>query len=683
MSTIQKAEADSTVNDGVISSSNSTNTTTTVIVEQQTSNTSTQSMVEDQYKKLIDFDSITLQSSSSPNTNSESQGQSVINNSSRILDDTETTISSSTSTTTLSANNENCLCDNEQPTVPSTDTTITPAFSESDTKCVSDLKVLMIADSVEKTELVTGERPFESAEEPQSSNDDKFIPKFIPSKEERIEQCQQINETKSPTQSASGINGSPPLNLSQEYHLKWIKWKGTNKLPIVTQNSNGPCPLLAIMNVLLLRKNISFPPMIEIITAEQLMSYLCDFILSNVPTNLPEGVKLDYEQNFQDAMSNLPRLCTGLDVNVRFTGITDFEYTSECIIFDLLRIPLYHGWLVDPSDKDASRVVNTLSYNQLVDRIITYKSNIDPNISAEAYIAEDFLSISASQLTNYGLSQLIHHVKEDEICILFRNNHFITLYKYKGKLYQLVTDQGFLTESNMVWETLNNIEGDTQFVDGDFVLVPPKPSIALSTSTFTNTQQQIDQDYLIALSLEQEQKQEMERAGGETRTTPTDQTVISSTGKEVVRAAIGGETELMSDEEIARHLQAIENQYYAQMQRDQQSKQQQQPRQHQPTSQQRQPHSQASNQRHNSSSSNLRTASNTERYHHHQTTSSSSSLSRNQAFSSSNGSGSGGHYQPNRTTNNSRSSGNGSGTRPIQDNSDDNARSRSKNCSIM
>lgn len=137
-----------------------------------------------------------------------------------------------------------------------------------------------------QTELVTGERPFESAEEPQSSNDDKFIPKFIPSKEERIEQCQQINETKSPTQSASGINGSPPLNLSQEYHLKWIKWKGTNKLPIVTQNSNGPCPLLAIMNVLLLRKNISFPPMIEIITAEQLMSYLCDFILSNVPTVL-------------------------------------------------------------------------------------------------------------------------------------------------------------------------------------------------------------------------------------------------------------------------------------------------------------------------------------------------------------------------------------------------------------
>lgn len=47
-------------------------------------------------------------------------------------------------------------------------------------------------------------------------------------------------------------------------------------------------------------------------------------------------------------MTVLPKLATGLDVNVRFTGVSDFEYTPECSIFDLLGIPLYHGWLVDP-----------------------------------------------------------------------------------------------------------------------------------------------------------------------------------------------------------------------------------------------------------------------------------------------------------------------------------------------
>lgn len=52
-------------------------------------------------------------------------------------------------------------------------------------------------------------------------------------------------------------------------------------------------------------------------------------------------------------MAVLPKLSTGLDVNVRFTGVTDFEYTPECIAFDLLDIPLYHGWLVDPQVPEA------------------------------------------------------------------------------------------------------------------------------------------------------------------------------------------------------------------------------------------------------------------------------------------------------------------------------------------
>lgn len=58
-------------------------------------------------------------------------------------------------------------------------------------------------------------------------------------------------------------------------------------------------------------------------------------------------------------MAVLPKLSTGLDVNVRFTGVTDFEYTPECIVFDLLDIPLYHGWLVDPQVCKGTRHFNT------------------------------------------------------------------------------------------------------------------------------------------------------------------------------------------------------------------------------------------------------------------------------------------------------------------------------------
>lgn len=58
-----------------------------------------------------------------------------------------------------------------------------------------------------------------------------------------------------------------------------------------------------------------------------------------------------------DAMAVLHKLQTGLDVNVKFTGVRVFEYTPECIVFDLLDIPLYHGWLVDPQVRWSSLVV--------------------------------------------------------------------------------------------------------------------------------------------------------------------------------------------------------------------------------------------------------------------------------------------------------------------------------------
>lgn len=57
---------------------------------------------------------------------------------------------------------------------------------------------------------------------------------------------------------------------------------------------------------------------------------------------------VSFPQNMSDAMAVLHKLQTGLDVNVKFTGVRVFEYTPECIVFDLLDIPLYHGWLVDP-----------------------------------------------------------------------------------------------------------------------------------------------------------------------------------------------------------------------------------------------------------------------------------------------------------------------------------------------
>ncbi|PNF28410.1 Ubiquitin carboxyl-terminal hydrolase MINDY-1 [Cryptotermes secundus] len=332
------------------------------------------------------------------------------------------------------------------------------------------------------------------------------------------------------------IDASPSLKAVKKkdideciYHLKWIMWH-ERKAPIVTQNENGPCPLIAISNILLLRGKIILPTVMEIITAKQLMEYIGDMILQNVPKDLTLPHQLNYEQNMHDAIAVLPRLHTGLDVNVKFTGVKDFEYTPECIIFDLLNIPLYHGWLVDPQCHETVIALGSLGYNQVVEKIILNKCSSKIDLVTEALIAEQFLERTASQLTYHGLCELNTAMGQDELAVLFRNNHFSTIFKKKvcgpvdeassdllgmsqelNELFQLVTDQGFLHEPRVVWETLSNIEGDGMFVDGHFVTVPPKaagPCRALPLDV--SEDQQINHDFLLALSLQEEQKAQYE-----------------------------------------------------------------------------------------------------------------------------------------------------------------------------
>lgn len=302
------------------------------------------------------------------------------------------------------------------------------------------------------------------------------------------------------------------------YYIKWILFDG-NKVPIITQNENGPCPLLAIMNVLLLKGKVRLAPMLEMVTSEQLMAYLGECVIENMPQNLSENARANYEQNMQDAMAVMHKLQTGLDVNVRFTGVADFEYTPECIIFDLLEIGLYHGWLVDPQDDQCVAAVSKCSYNQLVEKIIQQKASDKDGLIREALVAEQFLDRSASQLTYHGLCELSSTVKEHELSIFFRNNHFSTLYRHKNELFVLVTDQGFLTESNVVWETLSNVDGDCHFVDASFCTYtkPEASTEPIANSPYASGDTQIDTDYQVALSLQQDQQliAEQEAAWGQ------------------------------------------------------------------------------------------------------------------------------------------------------------------------
>eukprot|EP00241_Pyramimonas_parkeae_P003724 CAMPEP_0114228484 /NCGR_PEP_ID=MMETSP0058-20121206/2372_1 /TAXON_ID=36894 /ORGANISM="Pyramimonas parkeae, CCMP726" /LENGTH=667 /DNA_ID=CAMNT_0001339443 /DNA_START=409 /DNA_END=2413 /DNA_ORIENTATION=+ len=434
------------------------------------------------------------------------------------------------------------------------------------------------------------------------------------------------------------------------YKLKRIEFLGRS-LPIVLQNENGPCPLLALVNILFLRNELQVRASQAEISHNELLSMVASRLIDSNANLDAKGEEYarNTQQNIQDAINMLPKLAHGLDVNVRFRDIQDFEYTQESTIFDLLDVSLVHGWLVDPQDQVTARALGDKSYNQLVEQLVssqeetlsapppapqsrapppTHAQRVDlgaaeahdedgadqlvkalrmslgdltlaeeaqtqhphtidlqhpepaaaatpalqeldeeaavddvldsvlafvvedattaaragsaappapapalpagesdaslpgklPSLAApgvcplaveaelelepeaaaavsipagvggvaardgewggeeeeagaamgDAHAVECFLQETASQLTYYGLASLHQGVRERQLCVLFRNNHFGTLFRLEGQLYLLVTDQGYAHEPNLVWEALRGVDNDTAFATARF-----------------------------------------------------------------------------------------------------------------------------------------------------------------------------------------------------------------------
>lgn len=60
-------------------------------------------------------------------------------------------------------------------------------------------------------------------------------------------------------------------------------------------------------------------------------------------------------------------------------SVSGFEFTCESALFDLLNVMLYHGWLVDPQDKETYEVVRDYSYNQLAEMVVNCSNSEDPD----------------------------------------------------------------------------------------------------------------------------------------------------------------------------------------------------------------------------------------------------------------------------------------------------------------
>lgn len=315
------------------------------------------------------------------------------------------------------------------------------------------------------------------------------------------------------------------------YRLKTVRYKDIDRR-ILLQNENGPCPLLAAANALLLKGTITLPPHClrnGMATLEDVTNLLANQAMAS-PTSTTRKTTIAGSVNDDDdphcfhideLLQHIPRFQYGMDVNPKFTSITAYEYTAQLTAFDLLGVKLVHGWLVDPHDDyDTASAIGTLSYNSLVELVIQgneaatelerlqqQNQNVDPSkqqqlsqLATRAMVIDHFLQSTSHQLTQHGLQALYQDLRDDELTVFFRNNHFGTLTKHKGMLYLLVTDFGYADAPEIVWEKLDVINGDTEYVNATF-----QPSAAAAAAAqqaaMASASQQENADYQLAMQL--------------------------------------------------------------------------------------------------------------------------------------------------------------------------------------
>ena len=256
---------------------------------------------------------------------------------------------------------------------------------------------------------------------------------------------------------------------------------GNFPVSYLMQGANGPCPLLALCNILLFRDVLSLPAELTEITFESLVGKLANILIDkNKAADTDDTLRAILDMS----VGLLGSLNKGLDVDVTFNSIDGFEYTDAMSIFDLLDIHVYHGWVVSEDDLCSYPYMCQISYNKALVKLTEYEdlkskvlnglevstlSPVNRQIIEEGEAISKWLTENSTQLTSDGVIQLNSALGDatNPLAVLFRNNHFSVLCKHNGKLYSLVTDIGF-KNTNVMWESLDQLDGDVSFVDYDF-----------------------------------------------------------------------------------------------------------------------------------------------------------------------------------------------------------------------
>lgn len=295
---------------------------------------------------------------------------------------------------------------------------------------------------------------------------------------------------------------------------------------------------------------------------------------TSTPSLLSSSLQEDDNRQYHidEVMKLFPSLQYGMDVNPKFQmGPTGYEYTMGLAMFDLMGVELVHGWLVeDEEDVEVAKIIGSRSYNELVEKMIrgneakeemdslmmqmdsllnkgenmtlVDKQVVSESVPGQSIMEQErillqakleeltevyhhgqvighFLSSTSTQLTYTGLMELHNHVKEGSMCVFFRNNHFATMTKHGGILYLLVTDLGYANVPEVMWEKLDDINGDTEYADENFCKTQPRGDMSAAPGPTLSPEQMLAQssvaeaDYQLALQLSRNERAIDEQEG--------------------------------------------------------------------------------------------------------------------------------------------------------------------------
>ena len=306
-----------------------------------------------------------------------------------------------------------------------------------------------------------------------------------------------------------------PNTASETYQVRLVNWydasSPTNprRSPIMVQNANGPCPLLALVNALVLTTSSGITTaLVETLRVREQVSLglLLDAVIDELMSGRRRGSG-GILPDVSELYAFLVTLHTGMNVNPRFVPSEEsavnlmdapieiptslhesrkaggFEDTREMRLYSTFSIPLIHGWIPPRNHPAFAALKRTAETYEDAQNIMFREEELEEKLQRqglgpeEQLILEDiarvkyFLSSTATQLTGYGLDTVTETLAPGCVAIFFRNDHFSTLYRHpkSGQLLTLVTDMGYAGHDEVVWESLVDVSGEgCEFFAGDF-----------------------------------------------------------------------------------------------------------------------------------------------------------------------------------------------------------------------